>query len=144
MPPTRLDWLGTARPAALVAALAARDVRVHRARAPGDARCVLVSGAGRRPRAPAERAWIWGCEGRLDDAAATAAVLDGAYDVVALGAADAADRLAARVHELAAALPPGAPPSEVVARSAPARRMLGQAARAAGRAMAARGGRGEG
>src|SRR5438445_567205 len=95
MPPTRLDWLGTAPPAALVAALAARDVRVHHARAPGDAPCVLASAAGRRPRAPAERAWIWGCEGRLDDAAATAAVLDGAYDVVALGAAGAARQLAA-------------------------------------------------
>jgi len=89
---------------------------------------VLASAAGRRPRAPAERAWIWGCEGRLDDAAATAAVLDGAYDVVALGAADAADRLAARAHELAAAVPPVAPSSDVVARSAAARRMLAQAA----------------
>src|SRR5213594_3054526 len=104
MPPTRLDWLGTAPPAALVAALAARDVRVHHARAPGDAPCVLASAAGRRPRAPAERAWIWGCEGRLDDAAATAAVLDGA--------------------------------SDVVARSAAARRMLAQAARAARTSMA--------
>src|SRR5436190_20279829 len=136
MPPTRLDWLGTAPPAALVAALAARDVRVHHARAPGDAPCVLASAAGRRPRAPAERAWIWGCEGRLDDAAATAAVLDGAYDVVALGAADAADRLAARAHELAAAVPPVAPSSDVVARSAAARRMLAQAARAARTSMA--------
>src|SRR5439155_8598175 len=105
-------------------------------RAPGDAPCVLASAAGRRPRAPAERAWIWGCEGRLDDAAATAAVLDGAYDVVALGAADAADRLAARAHELAAAVPPVAPSSDVVARSAAARRMLAQAARAARTSMA--------
>src|SRR5437867_10604141 len=136
MPPTRLDWVGTAPPAALVAALAARDVRVHHARAPGDAPCVLASAAGRRPRAPAERAWIWGCEGRLDDAAATAAVLDGAYDVVALGAADAADRLAARAHELAAAVPPVAPSSDVVARSAAARRMLAQVARAARTSMA--------
>src|SRR5436189_248650 len=136
MPPTRLDWLGTAPPAALVAALAARDVRLHHAPAPGDAPCVLASAAGRRPRAPAERAWIWGCEGRLDDAAATAAVLDGAYDVVALGAADAADRLAARAHELAAAVPPVAPSSDVVARSAAARRMLAQAARAARTSMA--------
>src|SRR3989442_5910909 len=136
MPPTRLDWLGTAPPAALVAALAAREVGVHPAGAPGDAPCVLASGAGRRRGAPAERAWIWGWEGRLDDAAATAAVLDGAYDVVALGAADAADRLAARAHELAAALPPVAPPSEVVARSAAARRMLAQAARAARTSMA--------
>src|SRR3989442_2643192 len=105
MPPTRLDWLGTAPPAALVAALAARDVRVHHAPAPGDAPCVLVSGAGRRPRAPAERAWIWGCECLLDDAAATAAVLEGAYDFVALGAADGAGVSAARSHGLPAALP---------------------------------------
>src|SRR5207247_4276809 len=128
--------LGTAPPAALVAALAARDVRVHHARAPGDAPCVLASAAGRRPRAPAERAWIWGCEGRLDDAAATAAVLDGAYDVVALAAGDAADRLAARTHELAAAAPAPTAPPEVVAKSGAARRMLTQAARAARTSMA--------
>src|SRR5258705_4461271 len=134
--PIRLDWLGTAPPAALAAALAARDVRVHHARVPGEAPCVLASGAGRRPRAPAERAWIWACEGRLDDAAATAAVLDGAYDVVVLGAPDAADRLAARAHELAAAASPAAAPSDVVAKSAAARRMLAQAARAARTSMA--------
>src|SRR5467141_1877979 len=108
--PIRLDWLGPAPPAALAAALAARDVRVRHARAPGDGPCVLASGAGRRPRAPAGGAWIWACEGRLDDAAATAAVLDGAYDVVALAAGDAADRLAARTHELAAAAPPPTAP----------------------------------
>ena len=134
--PIRLDWLGTAPPAALAAALAARDVRVHHARVPGEAPCVLASGAGRRPRAPAERPWIWACEGRVDDAAATAAVLDGAYDVVALGAPDAADRLAARAHELAAAASPAAAPSDVVAKSAAARRMLAQAARAARTSMA--------
>src|SRR5439155_604799 len=101
--PVRLDWLGTAPPPALVAALAARDVRVHLARATAQAPCVLASAAARRPRAPGAGAWIWAYEGRLDDAAATAAVLDGAYDVVALAAGDAADRLAARTHELAAA-----------------------------------------
>src|SRR6267142_178071 len=74
--PVRLDWLGTAPPAALVAALAARDVRVHHARAAGQAPCVLASTAARRTRAPAGRAWIWAYEGRLDDAAATAAVVD--------------------------------------------------------------------
>src|SRR5204862_616302 len=132
----RLDWLGTAPPPALVAALAARDVRVHHARAAGQAPCVLASAAARRTRAPAGRAWIWAYEGRLDDAAATAAVLDGAYDVVSLAAGDAADRLAARTHELAAAAPPPTAPSEVVAKSAAARRMLTQAARAARTSMA--------
>src|SRR5439155_155828 len=77
--PVRLDWLGTAPPPALVAALAARDVPVHLARATAQAPCVLASAAARRPRAPGAGAWIWAYEGRLDDAAATAAVLDGAY-----------------------------------------------------------------
>ena len=135
--PIRLDWLGTAPPPALVTALAARDVRVHLARAAGQAPCVLASAAAaRRPRAPGAGAWIWAYEGRLDDAAATAAVLDGAYDVVALAAGDAADRLAARTHELAAAAPPPTAPPEVVAKSGAARRMLTQAARAARTSMA--------
>src|SRR5207249_11343151 len=116
MPPTRLDWLGTAPPAALVAALAARDVRVHHARAPGDAPCVLASAAGRRPRAPAERAWIWGCERRLDDAASPAAVQAGAHNGDAPAAANAPARLAARAHALAAAAPPEAASFDAVAR----------------------------
>src|SRR5919201_575420 len=70
------------------------------------------------------------------NAALAAAVLDGAYDVVPLGAADAAERLAARARELVAASPIPAPPSEVVAKSAAARRMLTQAARAARTSMA--------
>src|SRR5882724_5721063 len=121
--PIRLDWLGTAPPPALVTALAARDVRVHLARAAGQAPCVLASAAAaRRPRAPGAGAWIWAYEGRLDDA-------------VALAAGDAADRLAARTHELAAAAPPPTAPSEVVAKSDAARRMLTQAARAARTSM---------
>src|SRR2546430_15299901 len=116
--PVRLDWLGTAPPPALVAALAARDVRVHHARAAGQAPCVLASAAARRARAPAGRAWIWAYEGRLDDAAATAAVLDGAYDVVSLAAGDAPDRPAGRTPELAAAAPPPPAPARGGAQSA--------------------------
>src|SRR5260370_17230612 len=104
--PVRLDWLGTAPPPALVAALAARDVRVHHARAAGQAPCVLASAAARRARAPAGRAWIWAYDGRLDDAAATAAGLDGAHDVVALAPGDPPDRLPAATP----APPPAAPP----------------------------------
>jgi len=134
--PTWLDWLGTPPPPVLTAALAARDVRVRHARAAADAPCVVASARGRRPRIPADRAWIWVCDGRGDDAAAAAAVLEGAYDVVPLGAADAAERLAARAHELAAPSPAPATPPEIVAKSAAARRMLTQAARAARTSMA--------
>ena len=135
--PIRLDWLGPPPPAALEAALTARDVRVRHARSTGEVPCVVASTAGRRPRIPATgRPWIWVCDGRVDEAAATAAVLDGAYDVVPLGAADAAERLAARAHELAATSEAPILPPEVVARSAAARRMLVQAARAARTSMA--------
>ena len=134
--PIRVDWLGPAPPAALSAALAARDVRVHHARSAGTAPCAVASTAGRRPRVPAGRAWIWVCDGGVDDAAATAAVLDGAYDVITLAAADAAERLATRVHELAAAPSMPALPPDVVATSVAARRMFAQAARAARTSMA--------
>jgi transcriptional regulator with PAS, ATPase and Fis domain len=134
--PTRLDWLGPPPPAPLAAALAARDVRVHHARTAGDSPCVVASAVGRRPRVPPGRAWIWACEGRVDDALVTAAVLDGAYDVVRVGAADAADQLAARARELAAAPSIPAPPSDVVAKSEAARRLLMQAGRAARTSMA--------
>jgi DNA-binding NtrC family response regulator len=133
---TRLDWLGKAPPAQLTAALAAHDVRVHRVHGAGAAPCAVASAVGRRPRITSVGGWIWVCEGRLDEATATAAVLEGAYDVVALEAADAAERLAARAHELAAAAPGAAAPTEIVAKSAAAQQMLTQAARAARTSMA--------
>src|SRR5512138_2076135 len=122
-----LDWLGPAPPPALVAALAARHVRVHHARAAGEAPCAVMSSGGRRPRVPSAPAWIWVCDGRVDDSVATAAVLDGAYDVVSLDAADAVEKLAVRAQELAATPPAPALPPDVVARSAAARRMFVQA-----------------
>ena len=132
----RLDWLGPAPPRALVAALAARHVRVHHVRAAGEAPCAVMSSGARRPRVPSAPAWIWVCDGRVDDSVATAAVLDGAYDVVSLDAADAVEKLAVRAQELAATPPAPALPPDVVARSAAAQRMFVQAARAARTSMA--------
>jgi len=131
-----LDCLGAAVPRALAAALAKAGITLR----PGGRRaatpCLVVSSGGRRPRAPGDRPWIWAVDGAVTDAAATEAVLDGAYDVVELSASEAASRVAARVRELLAIEPDPPRPSELVAHSAAARRVLVQVARAARTSMA--------
>jgi len=131
-----LDCLGAAVPRALAAALAKARITLR----PGGRRaatpCLVVSSGGRRPRAPGDRPWIWAVDGAVTDAAATEAVLDGAYDVVELSASEAASRVAARVRELLAIEPDPPRPSELVAHSAAARRVLVQVARAARTSMA--------
>jgi len=131
-----LDCLGAAVPRALAAALAKAGITLR----PGGRRaatpCLVVSSGGRRPRAPGDRPWIWAVDGAVADSAATEAVLDGAYDVVELSASEAASRVAARVRELLAIEPDPPRPSELVAHSAAARRVLVQVARAARTSMA--------
>jgi len=131
-----LDCLGAAVPRALAAALAKARITLR----PGGRRaatpCLVVSSGGRRPRAPGDRPWIWAVDGAVADSAATEAVLDGAYDVVELSASEAASRVAARVRELLAIEPDPPRPSELVAHSAAARRVLVQVARAARTSMA--------
>jgi transcriptional regulator with PAS, ATPase and Fis domain len=130
-----IDWLGPAPARSLASALVAQGVRVRRGRGGGDGPCIVASGA-RHPRPPAGRPWIWVPAGAVSDATATEAVLDGAYDVVPAGTADAAERIAARTRELATMEHEPARPPELVARSAAAQRVLGQVARAARTAMA--------
>jgi len=127
-----LEWIGPAPPRAFVAALEVAGVRLRRGPGP----CVLASAAGRRPRPPAGRPWIWVTPVAPDDTSVTEAILDGAYDVVALGAPDAAQRLAERARELASAPAEPARPPEIVAESAAARHVLTQAARVARTSMA--------
>jgi len=133
MPDLDLEWIGAPPPPALAGALKAAGIRLRRAPA---APCVLASAAGRRPHPPAGRRWIWMPAGAPGETAATQAILDGAYDVIALGAPDAAVRLVARARELAAAAPDPSPPPEIVAESAAGRHALGQVARAARTSMA--------
>src|SRR5262245_42951220 len=93
-----LDWVGASPPSALSAALAERGIRLHQWRGPGDTPCVVATASSRRPRPPSGHPWIWACAGELSDSVVNEAVLDGAYDVVPLGAADAAERLAIRIR----------------------------------------------
>ncbi len=136
MHPLSVDWLGPAPSPALAAALAARGVRLGAGGRQRAAACIVVTGPRRGRRPPAGRPWLWAPPGPVGDAAAVEAVLDGAYDVVPLGAPDAAERLATRVAELAAAQPDPPLPPELVARSEAMRRVLRQAAGAARTSMA--------
>jgi transcriptional regulator with PAS, ATPase and Fis domain len=128
----RLEWIGPPPPAVFAAALDAAGVTLRRGPGP----CVLASSAGRRPRPPADRPWIWMTPTAPGEAAISDAILEGAYDVIPLDAAGAALRLAARARELAAAEAEPARPPEVVADSAAARHVLRQVARAARTSMA--------
>src|SRR5437899_11859534 len=103
--PIEVDCLGAAPPRPFAAALAKAGITLHAGGVRGQAPCVVVSSGGRRPRAQSGRPWIWVCDGSVTDAMATEAVLDGAYDVVALSAPDAVARIAARVRELLAIEP---------------------------------------
>src|SRR5262245_28762645 len=138
MPPppgvVTVDWLGPAPPPSLASALAARGVRMRRGRS-GDGPCVVATGS-RHPRPPTGRLWIWVPAGTVGEATATQAVLDGAYDVVPAGAADAAERIAARARELTTVEREPARPAELVAHSAAAQRVLTQVARVARTSMA--------
>ena len=134
--PIEVDCLGAAPPRPFAAALAKAGITLHAGGVRGQAPCVVVSSGGRRPRAQSGRPWIWVCDGSVTDAMATEAVLDGAYDVVALSAPDAVARIAARVRELLAIEPDPPQPPEVVAHSAATRRVLVQVARAARTSMA--------
>ncbi|CAN5668115.1 sigma-54 dependent transcriptional regulator [soil metagenome] len=85
----------------------------------------------RPPRAP----WIWISQGELAPADAITAVLAGAYDALP-STAELAPILARRIAELAVHVVAGEPPPGFVARSAAAKRALGELDRAARTSMA--------
>ncbi|HEY6034718.1 MAG TPA: sigma 54-interacting transcriptional regulator, partial [Kofleriaceae bacterium] len=92
--------------------------------------------AGPRPPVPPPRApWIWLATSGLEPAAASAAVLAGAYDAIEVGP-DLAAVLARRYAELATSITAGEPPPGFVARSPAARRVLADLDRAANTSMA--------
>src|SRR6188474_3086294 len=95
-------WEGPPMPGGLAAALRARGVRVVAGHAADVvARLVYSTSATRLPKAPADGRWIWVSRGAVSDGRRTGAILRGAYDVVDIASATAADDLAARVEELA-------------------------------------------
>jgi transcriptional regulator with PAS, ATPase and Fis domain len=134
LPP--LTWLGTPPPPDLVSALEARNFRVWRTVLPGAPTVICTRRGDRPPAAPATSdGWVWAASARIADDAATAAVMRGAYDVISLRDADAADRLGRRLQELNVAVPH--PPSSdlLVTNSAASRKLVAQVARVAATSM---------
>jgi DNA-binding NtrC family response regulator len=123
--------IGKPWPAGKRAALEAAGLSVA---APERAAVRLVAGPrppGKPPRSP----WLWCPPEEPDPRLAAAAVMAGAYDVVALDAACGAT-IRKRLDELAVRVVSGTPPEGYVARSAAARRALAELDRAAPTGMA--------
>jgi DNA-binding NtrC family response regulator len=133
-----IDWLGTP-PAALKAALSASGILVAQEHAAhqGDGPVIVHTRGGKTaPRfVAAGRRWIWVVDSRLQQRAATDAVLRGAYDAIALDAGDAAQTLVRRIREM---LTPeiAPPPADMVVTVSPrSRRILAQIAQVAATSM---------
>jgi DNA-binding NtrC family response regulator len=129
-------WAGPAIPAAFANALRSRNIKGVR----GDAtdvvaRVVYTTSAQRLPKAPTAGRWIWVCRGAVNDDRRTEAILRGAYDVIDIGSAAAADDLAARLEELAIPEPPAPAVDTLVAESGASRAVIAQAARVAATSM---------
>jgi DNA-binding NtrC family response regulator len=124
--------VGSAVPAAVRKRLTDGGLRLV---APERAALRLVA-SPRPPARPPARPWLW-CPPREPAAHdAVAAVMSGAYDVVAIARDDCAAAIARRIAELAIRAVTGDPPEGYVARSAAARRMLAELERVAPTSMA--------
>ena len=121
-------WLGRKASATIVAAL--REVR-----GADHVRIVYTAGDLSAPAVSPDGSWLWLCDLAPPAAASTQAILSGAYDVVALSEPGAADRLIARLGEIASdtETPPASP--EMVGESAATKRLLREIARCARTAM---------
>jgi transcriptional regulator with PAS, ATPase and Fis domain len=100
-----------------------------------DRAAVRIYVSPKPPPRPPKPPWIWIATRDLDPAAASIAVLAGAYDAIALGP-ELPHILARRCAELAIVVEPGTPPVGFVARSTAARRALADLDRAAHTSMA--------
>ncbi len=132
-----VTWQGGEPPRAVDAALKAATIQVTRV-----AGVSLQAGPlivfSEKPRIPPVKQrvlWIWLCRDRVPDARATEAVLQGAYAVISLADATAPAELVTRVQELLTPDPAATPPSDIVMKSAAARRAMIRAARVAATAM---------
>jgi DNA-binding NtrC family response regulator len=124
--------VGTSLPAAVRKQFATAGLRLV---APERAALRLVASPTPPPRPP-RRPWLW-CPPReptVDDVAA--AVMSGAYDVVAIANDDCAATIVRRIEELSVRAVAGDPPDGYVARSAAARRVLAELERVAPTSMA--------
>ncbi|MCX5747236.1 MAG: sigma 54-interacting transcriptional regulator, partial [Proteobacteria bacterium] len=116
--------------AGLRRALAASDIAIASATR---AALRVVVGA-RPPRTPPAAQWVWCATGAIDPDDAARAVLAGAYDVVPLD--DLAQVLPRRLAELAIAIAVPPAPTNYIANSAAARRVLAEVERVACTSMA--------
>ena len=90
--------------------------------------------ATRPPARAPKGSWLWCTADELDPAAATRAVIAGAYDAIAIGD-DFGPVIARRLAELAIRAEPGSPPVGFVADSAAGKRFVAELDRAARTAM---------
>ena len=126
-----LIWSGLAASPTLRESLATQGVELRQR---GNGVRVIATAAGAPPPTPSgEDPWIWAIAGAATPslAAASEAVRRGAGDVVALDALNAAERLATRALELAAAVEPLPDLPGMVTASRRSREALRQALRAA-------------
>jgi transcriptional regulator with PAS, ATPase and Fis domain len=125
-----LELVGAPLPRSARAALVAAGVRI--ATAGATARMFV---GGRPPTKPPRAPWLWCATRAVDPVDATAAVLAGAYDVVAIDDGFAAI-VAKRLVELTVASTQGSPPVGFIAESAAAKRFVVELDRAAHTSMA--------
>ena len=118
-------------PVAVRAELEAAGLRI----AAPERAAVRLLAAPRPPGRPPQAPWLWCPPGEPDPDDVVAAVIAGAYDVVALDVGVAA-LLARRLDELSVRVVIGAPPEGYVARSPAAQRMLAELDRVAPTSMA--------
>src|SRR5262245_56161893 len=100
-----VTWIGPSAPAGLLEALQKRQVRLARDARDSVARVIHTASTRRVPRVPAGGRWVWVVRGAVTQEQRTEAILRGAYDVIDLRSATAADDLAARLEELGAPEP---------------------------------------
>ena len=133
--PILLVWSGEPAPEPLRQALARQGLEVS-SRGPG-VRVVATATASPPTPPPGESPWIWAVASTDPPplSAASAAVRLGAADVVALGAPDAATRLASRAAELSSPEPPLPELPGMVTASRKSREALRHALKAARTAM---------
>ena len=121
-------WRGHKPPGTIVSAFG-------EARGADRVRLLYTGGSTEAPSLPLDGAWLWLCDEEPPVAAATRAILAGAHDVVALSLPGAADRLVARVGEIASDVEPPPQSPEMVGESEATKSLLRQIARCARTAM---------
>ena len=129
-------WTGTAPEAALAKAFAEREIGIDR-ELDGDLPLVVATASARRVPSPQRprRSWIGLCAERVADDRVTAAVVRGAYDVIARTSPGAAAALIDRIDEMLTPEPAGRVPDSIVIGSRASRAVIEQVARVAGRSM---------